>query len=489
MKNLSAFFLLFSIITVSCKQSQTEKRGISEILERTLSSVVTIKVDETSLGKSAFGFAQDSVSKLSVADIAYSNVLQLEDAMGTGSGFVIERSGKKYIVTNAHVIETAKDMEKNVLVYTYTGKEYKVKFIGADSFYDISVFEFDEEADSTVFPLKFSDGNYKIGETVYAIGNPLGYFPYTVTQGIISAKNRQGQNAKSGYLQSSAMLSAGNSGGPLVNENGELIGVNTLGSQKAQQLNFALESRILDRVINDIIEFGKVKRAYFGFEIIQLYKYIIDENDNVRTALLSQKPRLLMVFPDSPAEEKLKDFTGFNITSMNQKNVTSNDDVLEILESLKPADTLLLGLEKDGLTENFEIVGEELTNERLSQIADYYFQQHYNIRLSKNESGVILNYPYGFQDNSFQVYEPQMKKFRNYVPLGEKSYIIACGNTKDMGELDCWRVKNFKDLGNALRLSTINGQISFLDYNGKNSYIVRILLSDRKDLIRKAILN
>lgn len=486
----ASLLIISAAFIVSCQQpaAKPENPGISEILEKALTGVVTIKFDETELGKAAFGFANDETQKMSAADIAYAEVLQLENAKGTGSGFVILHEGKKYIITNAHVIETVKDVDKSIIAYSYERKEHSLKLVGADSYYDIAVLSFQEEPDSTIIPIVFAEENYRIGQTCYAIGNPLSYFPYTVTQGIISAKNRAGISAKSGYLQSTAMLSAGNSGGPLINEKGELLGVNTLGSTEAQQLNFSLEAGILKKIVKDIIEFGRVKRAYFGLEIYQLNRYYYDKDDNLQTELVNKKPVIYGFIPNSPASGKSDEYSGYSILQANEKSINSNEDLIEIFESLKPGDTLRLNLDNEGKTSKTEFIAGELNDARLTEIANYYFTEHYNIALEKNNSGVIIDFPQGEQSNTFQAYDPSIKKFRDYIPRGGKSYIIGCGNTSDMNSLDIWRVNEFKDLGNALKLSTINGQISFLEYDGNTSWINRVLISDRKDIISKTIL-
>jgi len=478
------------IVFSACKHAaeKPQQPNISDVLEKALTGVVTIRLDEIEAGKNAFGFADDGSNKLNVSDIAYSEILKLENAKGTGSGFVIDREGKKFIVTNAHVVEPIKSFDKNIVAYSYDRKEHNLKLVGADSYYDIAVLEFISQPDSDLVPIEFADENFRIGQTCYAIGNPLSYFPYTVTQGIISAKNRPGICSKSGYIQSTAMLSSGNSGGPLINENGQLLGVNTLGTEKAQQLNFSLESKIVKRVVDDLIKFGRVRRAYFGLEIFQLNRYYEDKDENIVTEVLNEVPKLYDVIPASPAATNLADYSGYEIISANNKEITSNEDLIELLESMIPGDTFRLTLEKDGITKREEIIGAELNDERLSEIAVYYFNEHYNIKLTNNNSGIILNFPEGKQYNTFQAFDPQTKRFREYVPRAVQSYLIAMGNTLDLEDFDLWRINDYKDVGNALKLSTTRGQISFVEYDGKTSWINRVLISDRKDIISKTIL-
>jgi S1-C subfamily serine protease len=479
--------IILAMLTASC--NLFKKENTSDILEKALTGVVTIKIDETSqIGKSGFGFADSGLIKLSAADEAYASVLNLENAKSTGSGFVIEQSGKKYIVTNAHVIEGALDLEKNISAYSFDRKEYKMKLVGADSYYDIAVLEFNDTPDESIIPLNISKENYRIGQAVYAIGNPLSFFPYTVTQGIISAKNRSGMNAKSGYLQTTAMLSPGNSGGPLINDKGELLGVNTLGSAKAQQLNFSLESKVVERIVSDIIQHGRVKRAFIGIESAQVYKYSLTSEQEIQSELINERPIIWNVIEGSPAEAELTKYIGSKIVAANGKEIYTNDDLVEIFENLKIGDLLKLKLERDGFTNEVEVKTDELSESSLEKIAVSYFKTHYNISVTTNSSGVILNYPSGLQKNTFQLLNKQTNQFTEYVPQGELSYIIACGNTKSLKDMDIWRVKTLKDLGNALRLSAGSGEISFLEFDGKKAFIIRVLISDRSDIISKVLI-
>jgi S1-C subfamily serine protease len=485
-KLFSQLFVFFVLsIVVSCNTKK--KSGISDVLESTLPSVVTVKLSEAQKFKNSFGFADTGMAKMSTADIAYADVLKLGNAKGTGSGFIIEEEGKKYIVTNAHVIESAENLNNNITVFTYDRKEYEVSLVGADSYYDIAVLRFVNEPDS-LKPIQYGSDNYRIGQTVFAIGNPLSSFPYTVTQGIISAKNRQGMISKSGYMQTTAMLSPGNSGGPLIDEDGTLIGVNTLGVSEAQQLNFSLETKVLRRIVADLIAKGKVTRAYLGIEAAEFVKYTYDEKNRLKTEPLFNRPVLWHVIPGSPANSLL-DYVGYTLMEINGQEIMSNEDILNALEEVKPNSVVKILLEKDGIKIDRQIDAGELTGNRLSDIAQFYFKEHYNIDLDKNNDGVIMISPSGVQNNQLQYYDRSNEKFVSFTPQGARAYIIGCGNTNDLENIDFWKVDNFEDLGRAVRLSAPSGQITFLAYDTQNPvWFVRGLISDKKDLISKTVL-
>jgi S1-C subfamily serine protease len=486
-KNLLYYLIIATFMTTlgSCRN---EKKVVSrsEMLEKSLTAVVTIKTTSRGQGKNVFGLAGNTTS-----DIAYARMLKIGDASGIGSGFVIEYKGKKYLITNAHVIENVKSTEGSIFAYSYSRKEYPLDLIGADSFYDIAVLTFKESVPEEFSVLSFSEEENKLGEEVYAIGNPLGYFPYTVTQGIISALNRPGFTAKAGYLQTTAMLSKGNSGGPLINTNGGLVGINTYISEENRQLNFSLESKTIKRVVEDIINNGRVKRAFWGFEIVQDYQYFLDKDGFVDSKLIDNLPRINEIMPNSPASDKLSGMLGAKVIKANGSDIYSIEDLLNIVESLKPKDTLVLTLDKDNLRQEYSIIADELTKEKLGEIANYYFTTHYDISATSSEKGyVILSYPNkGYQNNTFQSWNPSAKKFMTYKPKGEQAFVIAVGNYSNIEDREYWRILNMKDFGSALRLSALNGQLLFMDYDGNNSSLIRVLLSNKEDMFSKTLLN
>jgi S1-C subfamily serine protease len=139
------------------------------------------------------------------------------------------KNGTKYVITNAHVIENALDEEGSIYVYSINRTKYEVKVLGGDSFYDIAVLEFVDTPGPEITTVKFKTEEPRLGEPVYAIGNPLGEYPYSVTDGIISAKNRvRGcYTGKFGFLQTTATVIWGNSSGPLVDAKGDVAGINS----------------------------------------------------------------------------------------------------------------------------------------------------------------------------------------------------------------------------------------------------------------------
>jgi len=190
-----------------------------------------------------------------------------------GSGFIIHQDG--YIVTNAHVVQRG---AKEITVSFADKSTAKAQVVGSDSEQDLAVIKIKPPKKLHVLPLGRGD-DLMIGETVIAIGNPLGY-QHTVTVGVISATERTldfpGGQVYRDLIQTDAAINPGNSGGPLLNINGELIGINSAIRGDAQNLGFAINVKALKRILPDLLNPENIRRVNLGF------KYSADQNDRVR---------------------------------------------------------------------------------------------------------------------------------------------------------------------------------------------------------------
>ena len=196
---------------------------------------------------------------------------QKRKASALGSGFIIDAKG--VVITNNHVIQGAED----IIVRVDGEKDFEAKVIGADPLSDIAVLKI--ESDEKFTPVKFGNSNKaRIGDWVLAIGNPFG-LGGTVTSGIISARNRSiGLSRYEDFIQTDASINVGNSGGPLFNMDGDVIGINTaiLGQSGSIGIGFAIPSNNAQRVINQLIEFGETKRGWLGVRIQDVTKEIAE---------------------------------------------------------------------------------------------------------------------------------------------------------------------------------------------------------------------
>ena len=226
-----------------------ERPDFVEIAENTINSVVHVK---NSLSSS---------DRISLEDLMFGRK-QDEMQIGTGSGVIVSADG--YIITNAHVIDKA----EKILITTNDNKEFEAKLIGSDEQNDIALLKVEAENELPYAIFGDSDAT-KIGEWVLAIGNPFN-LTSTVTAGIISAKARNldptGRTTQS-FIQTDAAVNPGNSGGALVNTQGQLIGINTaIQSQTGSYIgySFAVPSNIAKKVIEDLMEFGIVQNGFLG---------------------------------------------------------------------------------------------------------------------------------------------------------------------------------------------------------------------------------
>jgi len=209
---------------------------------------------------------------------------QKRKSSALGSGFIIDETG--IVITNNHVIQGAED----IVVRVNGDKEFKAKVIGADPGMDIAVLQM--ETDEKFVPVNFGDSDKaRIGDWVIAIGNPFG-FGGTVTSGIISARNRSiGLSRYEDFIQTDASINQGNSGGPLFNMDGDVIGINTaiLGPSGSIGIGFAIPSNNAKKVIEQLIEFGETKRGWLGVRIQYVSKEIaeVEKLDKPRGALVA----------------------------------------------------------------------------------------------------------------------------------------------------------------------------------------------------------
>ena len=234
--------------------------SFADLAERLMPSVVNISTTTTIKTKSnpfPFQFPPGSPFK----DM-FEGTPQERQTSALGSGFIIDKSG--IVITNNHVIKGADD----IFVKVNGNKDYKAKLLGSDPLSDIAVLKI--ESEESFKPVNFGNSDKaRIGDWVIAIGNPFG-LGGTVTSGIVSARNRSiGLSRYEDYIQTDASINQGNSGGPLFNLEGDVIGINTaiLGQSGSIGIGFAIPSNSAEKVIDQLIKFGETKRGWLGVRI------------------------------------------------------------------------------------------------------------------------------------------------------------------------------------------------------------------------------
>jgi len=273
---------------------------------------------------------------------------------GSGSGIIFTENG--YIVTNYHVIAGA----TSVKVVLNTGKEYEAKLIGGDEKTDLAVIKIEEtNLPAAVFG---ESTNLEAGEKVVAIGNPLGLeFAGSLTQGIISAVNRTVTVDRRTYkmIQTDAAINPGNSGGALVNEFGEVIGINSVkvSSSGVEGLGFAIPISDAKPIIEDLINFGYVKgRPLIGLSV----RYVSEQEAYYYN--LPAKGLFVVEVTEGTGAAKAGIMKGDIIISCNGQEVTSSEGLNEIRDSHKAGDTITLKINRNGSAMDVSVVlGEDTT--------------------------------------------------------------------------------------------------------------------------------
>ena len=381
---LVTLFLTLSISVQS--NSKTVPASFADLAEKLMPSVVNISTTQTVVTNTnpfPFQFPPGSPFEDMFKEFG---TPQERKSSALGSGFIIDEKG--IVITNNHVIQDAED----IIVRVNGDEEFKAKIIGADPLSDIAVLQL--ETDKKFIPVAFGDSDKaRIGDWVIAIGNPFG-LGGTVTSGIISARNRSiGLSRYEDYIQTDASINSGNSGGPLFDMNGDVIGINTaiLGRSGSIGIGFSIPSNSAKIVIDQLLEFGETKRGWLGVRIQDVTQEIADVEklDEPRGALVAS------VADNSPsakagikAGDIILEFNGVKINQMkelpaivaktkvgtnvkvkiwrNKKELTKNvllgrletSEDFKVTEKLSPVESTI---------ENLKITVRKLNNEDISQ--------------------------------------------------------------------------------------------------------------------------
>jgi serine protease Do len=259
-----------------------------------------------------------------------------------GSGFIIDKDG--YIVTNNHVIDNA----DKIVVILNNEKEYEAQIIGRDKNTDLALIKIESNHNLPV--LRFGDSNaLKVGQWVVAIGNPFG-LEQTVTAGIVSAKGRViGSGPYDDFIQTDASINPGNSGGPLLNMEGEVIGINTAIVAGGQGIGFAIPVNLAKNIIIQLKTTGEVTRGWLGVGIQDISEEVAEYYG------IKEKKGVLVteVFPGDPADLagiKPKDI----ILSVNGKDVDTARQLTGMIADIGVGDTIQIKINRNGKTQTLD---------------------------------------------------------------------------------------------------------------------------------------
>ena len=400
MKFFCKIFFLFIFFNHSLVNAKPIPESFADLAEKLMPSVVNISTTQTiKTNTNQFPFQFPPGSPFGEMFKDFERPTERK-ASSLGSGFVIDEDG--IVITNNHVVANAED------IFVRVGeKEYEAKVIGADPYMDIAVIKI--KTSDKFRPVSFGDSSKaRVGDWVVAIGNPFG-LGGTVTSGIISARNRQiGLTRYEDFIQTDASINQGNSGGPLFNLEGKVIGINTAiiapGQSGSIGIGFAIPANAASNVIDQLIKFGETKRGWLGVRIQEVSKEIAE----VEKLKKPEGALVASVGKNSPAEKAgikagdiILEFDGKKINTMKKlPNVVAGTEVgksveLKIWRNKKLiSKRLILGrletseefketkpqkVKKDIDIESLKIVVREITNEDIS-----------SRNLDKKTTGVII---------------------------------------------------------------------------------------------------
>lgn len=344
-----------SLLYLSDNEALQEKIGINKF-NIPVTKTEKIKLEESS----AIADTVENVTPAVVSITSTQNVVDLfgrtYEEKGGGTGFIITSDG--LIVTNKHVVSNESSTYK---VYTYDGKEYDAKLIAKDPLDDLAVLQIEADGLPTV-KLGNSD-EVSIGQWVVAIGNALGEFSNSVTVGVISAKERQitasgggvSENLE-GLLQTDAAINSGNSGGPLVNLAGQVIGINTAVASEAENIGFAIPINSVKKAIDSIKETGEIKRPMIGVRYIPITKDIAEANnlDNDYGVWVLRGNNNTAVVPGSPAD-RADIIENDIILEIDGQRIDENNTLTKILRNYNVGDKIKLKIFHKGEEKEVEV--------------------------------------------------------------------------------------------------------------------------------------
>lgn len=304
-------------------------------------TISPVTVDNTTTSKSTSNLSQ-MLEQVSPAIVGVINMQQAPSSIydilsgnrstnitpaGTGSGVIYQVDGNNtYIVTNNHVVEGAKELK----VKLSNGKTIDAELMGTDVLTDIAVLKV--QGQLNIKPVAFADSSkIRIGEPVYAIGNPLGLeLAGTVTEGIVSSKERtmkvetSAGNASVKVIQTDAAINPGNSGGALINISGQLIGINSMkiSANQVEGIGFAIPSNDTKTIIEQLVKNGKVERPYMGLGLVGISDV---PADYLKELKITQTKGVVVAQTDSVSRTKFN--KGDVITAINGHKVESDSDV------------------------------------------------------------------------------------------------------------------------------------------------------------------
>ena len=465
MKLIKKIFLFFIIFNISSVYAKSAPDSFADLAEKLMPSVVNISTTQTvktNSNSNPFPFKFPPGSPFGEMFKDFENQQPTErKASALGSGFIIKEEG--IVITNNHVIANAEDILVRV-----GDKEYKAKLVGADPYMDVAVLKM--ETKDKFKTVKFGDSDLaRVGDWAMAIGNPFG-LGGTVTAGIISARNRDINLTRyDDFIQTDASINQGNSGGPLFNLKGEVIGINTaiLGQGGSIGIGFAIPANAASNVIDQLIEFGETKRGWLGVRIQEVTKEIAE----VEKLKKPQGALVASVGENSPAD-KAGVKAGDIILEFDGKKIDTMRKLPKVVANTKVGKSVQLKIWR-----NKKSITKKLTLGRLESSEEF---KEKKIKTVKKKEKVIKSLKISVREvNDNDISSRNLNKNTKGVVITNienKSPLVSVLNINDIIiEVQKNPVKNSSDLKNIVDGIFKKGEktllITVIDKNNRRRYL------------------
>jgi len=465
MKLIKKIFLFFIIFNISSVYAKSAPDSFADLAEKLMPSVVNISTTQTvktNSNSNPFPFKFPPGSPFGEMFKDFENQQPTErKASALGSGFIIKEEG--IVITNNHVIANAEDILVRV-----GDKEYKAKLVGADPYMDVAVLKM--ETKDKFNTVKFGDSDLaRVGDWAMAIGNPFG-LGGTVTAGIISARNRDINLTRyDDFIQTDASINQGNSGGPLFNLKGEVIGINTaiLGQGGSIGIGFAIPANAASNVIDQLIEFGETKRGWLGVRIQEVTKEIAE----VEKLKKPQGALVASVGENSPAD-KAGVKAGDIILEFDGKKIDTMRKLPKVVANTKVGKSVQLKIWR-----NKKSITKKLTLGRLESSEEF---KEKKIKTVKKKEKVIKSLKISVREvNDNDISSRNLNKNTKGVVITNienKSPLVSVLNINDIIiEVQKNPVKNSSDLKNIVDGIFKKGEktllLTVIDQNNRRRYL------------------
>ena len=462
LKKLFVYFIFFYFIFNIEGRAKNVPESFADLAEKLMPSVVNISTTQTIKTQSnPFPFQFPPGSPFEDMFKEFQRPSERK-ASSLGSGFIIKKDGT--VVTNNHVIANADD-----IIVRVNNKEYEAKVLGADPYADVAVLKIQS---SEIFnPVQFGNSDKsRVGDWVVAIGNPFG-LGGTVTSGIISARNRDvGLTRYDDFIQTDASINQGNSGGPLFNLEGKVIGINTAiiapGQTGSIGIGFAIPSNVASNIIDQLIKYGETKRGWLGVRIQQVTKEIaeVQQLDEPKGALIAG------VSEGSPAE-KAGIKPGDIILEFDGKKIKTMRNLPKIVANTKVGKNVDLKIWR-----NKKLVSKKLTLGRLESSKEFLAENKKSEKLKHTEiESLKINVrDLNSNDTSKRKLDKNLKGVvvTEILPKSPLSFLLSSGDI--IVELQGQPIRNTKDLQRVSKEFTKSAKktllIRFLNKRNQPSY-------------------